>query len=122
MQRRSENHENEKMKNAKVAFWTANQRKIKTFVIDNKGLDFPDIQEIEDLHVSGLEEGNTKDSSNPKLEDTENSEHYGIITPDEVKIYIAHFNRDTLAGPDNLTLADLKILINSEIAIILTEW
>ena len=93
-----------------------------TFVMDNKDLDFRDIQEIEDLYVSRLEEGNTKDSSNLKLEETENSEHYAVITFEEVKNCIAEFNRDTPAGPDNLTLADLKILTNSEIAIILTKW
>ena len=41
--------------------------------MDNKDLDFRDIQEIEYLYVSRLEEGNTKDSSNLKLEETENS-------------------------------------------------
>ena len=90
--------------------------------MDNKDLDFRDIQEIEYLYVSRLEEGNTKDSSNLKLEETENSEHYAVITFEEVKNCIAEFNRDTPAGPDNLTLADLKILTDSEIAIILTTW
>ena len=93
-----------------------------TFVMDNKGLEFPDIREIEGLYVSRLEEGNTRDSSNPKLNETEHSEHYGVITPDEVKNCMSDFNRDTSAGPDNLTLADLKILTNNEIAIILTKW
>ena len=65
-----------------------------TFVADNKDLEFPDIQEIEDLHVSRLEEGNTKDISNPKLEETAYSEHYRIITPKEVKNCISEFNRD----------------------------
>ena len=45
-----------------------------------------------------------------------------MITSEEVKICIANFNRDTLAGPDNLTRADLKILTTKEIAIILTKW
>ena len=93
-----------------------------TFVMDNKGLAFPDMHEIEELYVSRLEEGNTKDSLNPKLEETEHSEHYGIITPDEVKICLADFNRDTSAGPGNLSLTDLKILTNSDIAIILIKW
>ena len=51
-----------------------------------------------------------------------NIEHYGVITPDEVKNCMSDFNRGTSAGPDNLTLADLKILTNNEIAIILTKW
>ena len=80
-----------------------------TFVMDNKGLEFPEIREVEGLYLSRLEEGNTKDSLNPKLNETEHSEHYGVITPDEVKNCISDFNRDTSAGPDNLTLADLKI-------------
>ena len=45
--------------------------------------------------MSRVEEGNTKDSSNLKPEETEHSEHYGIITPDEVKLCLADFNRDT---------------------------
>ena len=35
----------------------------RTFIMDNKGLEFPDIQEIEDLYVSRLEEGNIKGDS-----------------------------------------------------------
>ena len=62
--------------------------------------------------MSRLEEGNTK----------ENSEHYGVIIFEEVKNCTADFNRDTSAGPDNLTLADLKIPTSSEIAIVLTKW
>ena len=62
--------------------------------------------------MSRLEEGNTK----------ENSEHYGVIISEEVKNCTADFNKDTSAGPDNLILADLKILTNSEIAIVLSKW
>ena len=62
--------------------------------------------------MSWLEEGNTK----------ENREHYGVIISEEVKNCTADFNRDISAGPDNLTLADLKILTNSEFAIALTKW
>ena len=83
-----------------------------TIVMDHKGLECPDIQEIEDLYVSRLEGGNIKDSSNPKLNKTKYSEHYGIITSEEVKSCINDFNRDTSAGPNNVTLADLKILTN----------
>ena len=61
--------------------------------------------------MSRLEEDNTK----------ENSEHYGVIISEEVKNCTADFNKDTSAGPDSLILADLKILTNSEIAIVLTK-
>ena len=54
--------------------------------MDNKGLEFPNIREIEDLYVSRLEEGNTMDNLNPKLEKTGYREYYGVITPEEVKI------------------------------------
>ena len=50
-----------------------------TLVPHNKDLEFPEIWEIEDLYVSRLEQANTKDISNPKLEETAYSEHYGII-------------------------------------------
>ena len=91
-----------------------------TFVMDNKNLDFRDIQEIEDLYVSRLEKENTKDSLNMKLEETENSEHYAVITSEEVKNCIVDFNRDTPAGPDNLTLADLNNLTLADLKAELT--
>ena len=55
----------------KVTVW---KRLDSHFVMDNKGLEFPDIQEIENLYVSRLEEGNTKNILNLKLEETEHSE------------------------------------------------
>ena len=57
--------------NRKVTVWKLLDS---NFVMDNKGLEFPDIQEIENLYVSRLEEGNTKNISNLKLEETEHSE------------------------------------------------
>lgn len=49
--------------------------------MDNEGLEFPDIWEVEDLYVSRLEEGSNKDDSSPKLDETLHSELYGSISP-----------------------------------------
>ena len=82
--------------------WTVSKIFDGTFVMDNKGLDFPDIQEIEDLYVSRLQEDNTKYSLNPKLEETEHSEHYGINTPDEVKLCLADFKKRYISRTSQL--------------------
>ena len=50
-----------------------------TLVTDNKDLECPDIQEIENLYASRLEEGNTKDDSSPKLDNNLHGEHYDRI-------------------------------------------
>lgn len=44
------------------------------------------------------------------------SEHYGSITPEEVKICISEFKKNTPSGPD------LKIQTFHEIAAILNKW
>lgn len=92
-----------------------------TFIMDNEGLEFPDIWEVEDLYVSRLEEGSNKDDSSPKLDETLHSELYGSISPEEVKLCISEIERDTSPGPDSITLADLKILTSHKIAAILNK-
>lgn len=92
-----------------------------TFIMDNKGLEFPDIQEIEDLYVSRLEEGNITGDSRHKLGKTLHSEHYGSITPEEVKISMSEFKKDTSSGPDLVPLIDLKLLTFYEIAAIVNK-
>ena len=94
----------------------------RTFIMDNKGLEFPDIQEIEELYVSRLEEGNIKGDSRHELGKTLHSEHYGSITPEEVKICMSEFKKDTSSGPDLVTLVDLNILTFHEIAAIVNKW
>ena len=94
MSNRRENRNTSKARNFQYiqkAFeqnWKATVSKILdgSLVMDNKGLEFPNIWEIEDLYVSRLEEGNTMDNLNPKLEKTGYREYYGVITPEEVKI------------------------------------
>ena len=93
----------------------------RTFIMDNKGLEFPDIQEIEDLYVSRLEEGNIKGDSRHELGKTLHSEHYESITPEEVKICMSEFKKDTSSGPDLVTLVDLNILTFHEIAAIVNK-
>ena len=90
--------------------------------MNNKGLEFPDIQEIEDLYVSRLEKGSTKDTSSQKLEDTINRQYYGVITPEEVKLCVSKFKWDTSSGCDLITLSDLKLLMFDDIAAILNKW
>ena len=89
--------------------------------MDNEGLEFPDIWEVEDLYVSRLEEGSNKDDSSPKLDETLHSKLYGSISPEEVKLCISEIERDTSPGPDSITLADLKILTSHKIAAILNK-
>ena len=93
-----------------------------TFVMDNKGLESSDIQEIEDLYVSRLEKGNTKDASSQKLEDTINRQYYGVITPEEVKLCVSKFKWDISPGRDLVALSDLKLLTFDDIAAILNKW
>ena len=91
-----------------------------TFIMDNEGLEFPDMWEVEDLCVSRLEEGNNKDDLSPKLDETLHSELYGSISPEEVKLCISEIERDASPGPDS-TLADLKILTFHKIAAVLNK-
>ena len=93
-----------------------------TFVMDNKGLESSDIQEIEGLYGSRLEKGNTKDASSQKLEDTINRQYYGVITPEEVKLCVSKFKWDTSPGRDLITLSDLKLLMFDDITAILNKW
>ena len=93
-----------------------------TFVMNNKGLEFTDIQEIENLYVSRLEKGNTKDTSSQKLEDTINRQYYGVITPEEVKLCVSKFKWDTSPGRDLITLSDLKLSMFDDITAILNKW
>lgn len=72
--------------------------------MDNEGLEFPDIWEVEDLYVSRLEEGSNKDDSSPKLDETLHSELYGSISPEEVKLCISEIERYvTRAGLNNIS-------------------
>ena len=61
--------------------WKATVSKIldDTLVTDNKDLECPDIQAIENLCASRLEEGNTKDDLSLKLHNNLHGEHYDRI-------------------------------------------
>lgn len=65
------------------------------------------------LYMSTLEEGNTKDDWGPKLDDILHSEHYGKITPKEIKSCILEFKRDTSSDPDLVTLADYQLITHN---------
>lgn len=55
------------------------------FSLDNMEQEFPNIEDVEDVYVPRLEEGNARDTTQVEFPDTQHSKKYGRFTEQEVR-------------------------------------
>ena len=70
--------------------------------------EFPNIEDIEDVYVAKLEEGNTTDTTKVEYLDTQHSNKYGRFTEQEVRGCLKELNRNTTAGVDGIRTPDIS--------------
>ena len=101
---------------------TINRILDRTLTLDNEEDFYPDIKEVEQVHINQLEKTESKDTSNNINENPKYSDTYSLITVDEVQEALKGIKRGTAAGPDKCKLSDVKDLTSQELAAIFNKW
>ena len=93
-----------------------------TFSLDNESEVTPRIENIEEMHVNRLEEGNQTYDSPLIHTRRKQSNLYGKIKEDEVVKCINEIKRNTASGPHKKSFKELKQMNTDKITLILSKW
>ena len=83
---------------------------------------FPDIEQVEKVYVDRLENGNTINSSYVKYPEIQHNTCYGKFMTEEVKLNLQELKRNSVAGIDGVTTADLRGVPVGHITAIMNYW
>ena len=92
------------------------------FSLNHTEQTFPDIEQVEKVYVDRLENGNTINSSYVKYPEIQHNTCYGKFTTEEVKLNLQELKRNSVAGIDGVTTADLRGVPVGHITAIMNYW